>query len=286
MPRALSSLPPPAAAPAAPAAPAAALAAAPAAATAAATAAAAAHCLLSRSRHPSVGCSATNAIRPAPPALPHLICPLSFAPPSPLLPSLLAGLSALPSELRAILPRGRIKPYTPAVAAASGSSFFWGGLARIDVLEAPLCARLTFVTAYALKVEQCREAPEAAENFYQAEVGRTLTPPLTPESAQQMGELVMKQRVELELSEMTQSADISISGLGWVSVGALASLRRSDAGMACVIEVWVPQGVQVSLRPPMPIAGLPNEPPEFEDELPTDWRHLGGGDFDDRVGLR
>jgi nitric-oxide synthase len=169
--------------------------------------------------------------------------------------------SLLPDELHAILPRGRISPYTPAETAVAGSTFFWGGLVRIDVIEAPISARLSFVTAFELRVTQ-HPTPEAA-SFYEVEAGRTLTPPLSPQSAADLGALEMRKRVELDLDEMEQAADISISGLGWVSVGALASLRGKSSrgrGTHAVMDVWVPKGVEVSLRPPMPIAGLPNVP--------------------------
>ena len=78
-----------------------------------------------------------------------------------------------------------------------------------------------------------------------------------------------------ELLESEQACDISISGLGWISVGALASLRRTDAPMVAVLEVWVPKGVQVSTRPPMPIARLPAAVPAYEfdeDEPPPVYR--------------
>ena len=189
--------------------------------------------------------------------------------------------SLLPDELKAIQPRGKIKPYTPAPAdgaGLAGSSLFWGGLARLDVIDAPPSARLTFVSACTnLRVSEvgCRAVGgfDAAGAHYAAEAGRTLTPPLTAESARQLGGLEMRSRVELELSEMEQACDISISGLGWISVGALASLRASPAGMRCVIEVWVPKGVQVSLRPPMPIGGLPNQ--VSVEEMDGDARGLG-----------
>ena len=178
--------------------------------------------------------------------------------------------SLLPAELKAILPRGKIKPYTPSPEGAAGfqgTSVFWGGLARFDVLQAPPSARLTFVSACTnLRVTQlpCESDEggggfEAAAAHYAAEAGRSLTPPLTPESASQLGALEMRLAVDVDLCEYEQAGDISISGLGWVSLGALASLRKSAAGMHCTIEVWVPKGVQVSLRPPMPIGGLPNE---------------------------
>ena len=57
---------------------------------------------------------------------------------------------------------------------------------------------------------------------------------------------------------------VSISGLGWICLGALASLRKNEE-MKMVIDVWVPKDVMVSLRPPMPIARLPNEITKYDD---------------------
>ena len=52
-----------------------------------------------------------------------------------------------------MLPRGRMRPYTPMPPEGgyAGASFFWGGLVRIDVVDAPLSMRLTF-NAFGLKV--------------------------------------------------------------------------------------------------------------------------------------
>jgi hypothetical protein len=69
---------------------------------------------------------------------------------------------------------------------------------------------------------------------------------------------VLSREIELELTEMQQVADVCISGLGWVSVGALASLVDKGSPMRVRLAVWVPKGVTVSVRPPMPIGGLPN----------------------------
>ncbi len=165
----------------------------------------------------------------------------------------------LPAELKALVPRGRMRPYTPR-AAAAGSTFFWGGLARIDVVEGPACLRLTFC-AYGLQVEHVQRTSDA-DAYYGEHVGVTLTPPLTPESAAELGGLVMKKRVELDLHEMEQAADVSVSGLGWVSVSALASLSSGTRGpgstMRAVLDVWAPKAVEVGVvRPPMPIGGLP-----------------------------
>lgn len=162
----------------------------------------------------------------------------------------------LPEELKAILPRGRVKPYTPT-AYAAGSTFFWGGLVRVDVLEAPPALRLSFVAAFNLRVTHC-ESTADADALYVAEAGRSLTPPLDVASATELGGLVLSREIELELTEMQQVADVCISGLGWVSVGALASLVDKGSPMRVRLAVWVPKGVTVSVRPPMPIGGLPN----------------------------
>ena len=76
----------------------------------------------------------------------------------------------LPEELKTLLPRGRMKPHTPppVVGGYGGSSFFWGGLARIDVLQAPLSLRLTF-NAFNLSVTHCPQTEEA-EAFFLREV--------------------------------------------------------------------------------------------------------------------
>lgn len=168
--------------------------------------------------------------------------------------------SLLPEELKSMIPRGRIKPYTPRPETGlEGCSFFWGGLVRVDVRKAPLSARLTFVSAAGnLRVTQlCEGGVQGAADYYAAEVGRTLTPPLTQESAKDLGELEMRKRVEIDLHENEQECDISISGLGFISVGSVSSLRKGE--MFTMIDVWVPKEVKVSLRPPMPVGGLPNQ---------------------------
>ena len=117
--------------------------------------------------------------------------------------------------------------------------------------------RLSFCASN-LKVTRCDDTADAAAH-YASGVGTELTPPLSRASAAELGALVMRKRIELELSPMDVAADVSISGLGWVAVGALASLRApaSPGAMRVVIDVWVPQGVEVSLRRPMPVGGLP-----------------------------
>ena len=72
----------------------------------------------------------------------------------------------LPRELKAVLPRGRMRPHTPQQLAAPGSTFFWGGLARFDIRDAPSALRLTFC-AHNLTVHYCPDVAEAEAHYRQ-----------------------------------------------------------------------------------------------------------------------
>ena len=161
----------------------------------------------------------------------------------------------LPSELSSFAPRGRMKPYTPPLGAGlQGTSLFWGGVARFDVVAAPVAARLSFC-GFGLKVVSC--STEEADDFHAREAGLSLTPPNDPASAAALGPLQLRKRVSLTLTPLQHTADIAISGLGWVAVSALPTLRAGADEMHAEIDVWVPAKVEVFLRPPMPIGGLP-----------------------------
>lgn len=177
----------------------------------------------------------------------------------------------LPAELAQLRPRGRLKPYTPRMPGADadgagggsgglqglqGRTFFWGGLARVDVTRCPSSLRLTFC-GFGPKVHGCATADADAE--YAAGVGSVLTPPHDAASAAELGPLQLRKQVSLTLTPLQHTADIAISGLGWVAVSALPTLRASADEMRCEMDVWVPAKVEVFLRPPMPIGGMPVE---------------------------
>lgn len=166
-----------------------------------------------------------------------------------------------PAELAAVAPRRAIRPFTPAEPAVAGTSYFLGGLARIDVVAAPPSMRLSFC-AFGLRVHTVPTAE--AEAAHAANAGAEWTPPLDRDSAAELGALTLRRTVELELTPMAQAADLAISGLGWVSVGALASLRRGDGALQATLDVWLPKGVELFVRPPMPIAGLPTAQAEVD----------------------
>ena len=116
-------------------------------------------------------------------------------------------------------------------------------------------ARGLWPVAVWLQVTTCETTAEA-EAFHAAEAGRTLTPPLSAESAAELGPLELQNTLTLELRPNAHAADVAISGLGWVGVSSLATLRKATS-MSVTLDVWAPRGVKVSLRPPMPVGGLP-----------------------------
>ena len=86
----------------------------------------------------------------------------------------------------------------------------------------------------------------------------SLTPPNDPESAAALGPLQLRKNVKLTLTQGRHTADIAVSGLGWLAVSCLPTLRAtSPEEMQLEIDVWVPAKVEVFLRPPMPVQLYP-----------------------------
>ena len=172
----------------------------------------------------------------------------------------------LPSELSSFAPRGRMKPYTvPPGDATQGASLFWGGVARVDIVQAPQALRLTFC-GFGLRVTSSATAD--ADAYHTREAGVSLTPPNDPESAAALGPLQLRKKVKLGLAQGRHTADIAVSGLGWVAVSCLPTLRASSPEeMQLEIDIWVPALVEVFLRPPMPVGGLPADTEEGNAEV-------------------
>ena len=60
-----------------------------------------------------------------------------------------------------------------------------------------------------------------------------VTPPHDAASAAELGPLQLRKQVSLTLTPLQHTADIAISGLGWVAVSALPTLRASTDEMRC-----------------------------------------------------
>ncbi|CAI6004717.1 unnamed protein product [Closterium sp. NIES-65] len=141
-----------------------------------------------------------------------------------------------------------------------GTSLFWGGLVRIDVVKAPAGTALTFFGPVAIRVstvptpaanafyEVCSISPSLASSAlsyprlphvlcashvwltWQAEVGRLLVPPSKPLEEPAWEGLPSQRAFSFRLPAKRSSpvADIAISGLGWVSLSGVKPRQRTN----------------------------------------------------------
>nr|CAB3448498.1 unnamed protein product [Digitaria exilis] len=142
----------------------------------------------------------------------------------------------------------------------TGNSLFWAGLVRIDVVKALPRTRLTFYGPKKLKVNVVPTTE--ADQFYETEVGVTLTPPTGKERAEGWAGLQGVRELKIKYEEHDRPAcDIAISGLGWISVepsGVPSNSPDDNAEEECGdgelhLMVHVPKPVEVFVRPPLPV---------------------------------
>lgn len=140
------------------------------------------------------------------------------------------------------------------------ASYIWGGLARVDVLECPPETQLIFYGPTALKVQG---VPGGAA----AEVGEAAG--FGAESVAARGGLRVARVVEIEVEadEFESIGDVALSGVpGWLAIvaGPRQRRRRQGSGQVDVsssvnavrLRVWAPVGVEVFLRPSLPVNTL------------------------------
>ncbi|KAJ8429836.1 hypothetical protein Cgig2_000164 [Carnegiea gigantea] len=145
-----------------------------------------------------------------------------------------------------------------------GSSIFWGGLVRVDVLQVLPGTRLTF---YGPKALQTHVVPiEEADEFYKKEVGVLLTPPSGKERADSWRGLETERQLRLRLDDIERPAcDIAISGLGWIAVEPVSrDSKISDPNLRTLrnelhLNVHVPKPVEIFVRSPMPVSKAGSE---------------------------
>lgn len=145
-----------------------------------------------------------------------------------------------------------------------GSSIFWGGLVRVDVLQVLPGTRLTF---YGPKALQTHIVPiEEADEFYKKEVGVLLTPPTGKERADSWRGLETERQLQLRLDNIERPAcDIAISGLGWIAVEPVSrDSKISDPHLRTLsnelhLNVHVPKPVEIFVRSPMPVGKAGSE---------------------------
>lgn len=151
-------------------------------------------------------------------------------------------------ELRAVLPAKSICNVT--FRLGEGKSLYLGGLARIDVVE----GRPFFFSAYVsseVKVHPGRseytgkfqaeseDNKEGADDFTRRHIGKLLAPPFSEERYDTLGKWVSKSCLVNGAGWKEAAIDVVFSGLGWVSITGVGSLK---------IRICVPKGVGVFTR--------------------------------------
>mmetsp|Transcript_23158 Transcript_23158/g.60253 ORF Transcript_23158/g.60253 Transcript_23158/m.60253 type:complete len:403 (-) Transcript_23158:151-1359(-) len=177
-----------------------------------------------------------------------------------------------PSELKEIHPQKKLRPYlAPAVeefseAERPGATYLWGGIARIDVVEAPPGTQLAFYGPSVLKVfgiellgeedeiqvgeeeveEEGREDDSEAVELDGNDDGELYG----AQSVKDRGGLCLVRTAEIKTTGRVEPlVDISVSGLaGWVSV-----MGTSRKEQSIKLRIFTPRGVEAFLRPPLPV---------------------------------
>lgn len=117
-----------------------------------------------------------------------------------------------------------------------------GGLARIEVSEQSKAFMFTFYVSNDIKLHPTDS--DKADEVLRKHVGEMITPPLPPgsERLHDLGEFEYHDVIIDGTGWKEAAADISLRGLGWVSV--------TGAGTAKV-RIGVPKGIGIAVRPPL-----------------------------------
>ena len=131
------------------------------------------------------------------------------------------------SDNQKVLPSKPIKPKT--FQLNEGQTIFLAGVGRVDLVQSEVeKTAMTFYVSTDLYLH--RTKTENADELYQKHVGEMLSPP-SKDYVDEYPELV-EQTFKLD-----QTQDISITGLGWLTVNAKVE-----------IKVWLPKEISVSKR--------------------------------------
>lgn len=202
--------------------------------------------------------------------------------------------SSLNSPSRAASHGGGRGAVSATQEAAPLVSYRWGGLARIDIIQAPPSLQLVFCGPPALRVStslqqgaagaagtpaaaEARQSPDPTSSSSggvgssSAEAHQASDPQEQQEAVEQpqglfgaqsvalRGGLRLAKRLSLTTARGSSElrpqalADIAISGVpGWVSVQA-----GGRGGQRIDLDVWVPVGIEVFSRPPLPMTPPP-----------------------------
>ncbi|OMO98149.1 RecF/RecN/SMC [Corchorus olitorius] len=173
-------------------------------------------------------------------------------------------------DLPVLAPRSRLRGQSFPAASKNGMvgtfnsnglkgfSIFWGGLVRIDVLEALPETCLIFYGPKGLRIHVI--PTDEADEFYKKELGVLLTPPTGKDKADEWRGLETVEQLKIKFEDAERPAtDVAISGLGWITIEPKSkSFGISESNIADTINelhlaVHVPKPVEVFVRPPIPV---------------------------------
>lgn len=128
-------------------------------------------------------------------------------------------------EIKQVLPTKPLKPKTYQLNKEQ--TIFLGGLMRVDFVDGPKAA-FTFYVANDLYIHRTKLSE--ADSLFEKHRGELLSPP-SSERIEEFPELVQKK------FKLDRDQDIAVSGLGWFTVNE-----------AVTVNVWVPKGINISVR--------------------------------------
>ncbi|KAG0562303.1 hypothetical protein KC19_9G135400 [Ceratodon purpureus] len=167
-----------------------------------------------------------------------------------------------PEDLPLLAPRKRLTGRliaAPSSISLVGQSLFWGGIVRIDVLEAPENVALTFFGPNSIPV--IGTLTSQADLLYEKELGGKLFPP-GGERVKSWPGLANHQDVRFVIdSHKRPAGDLTISGLGWITVGLVYNEEEETGYVNHVVRLRIhtPKAVETFMRPSMPVGSNATE---------------------------
>jgi 30S ribosome assembly GTPase len=131
-------------------------------------------------------------------------------------------------DLKYIMPKKEIK--SKVYQLNDGQTLFLGGLARFDFVSGE---RQSFICYLSNEINIHRTKLEKADDLYQNQVGKLLTPPFEEDAV----DLPPLQKHDFSIKG-DKKVDIVFSGLGWITV----------QGDGAKVSAYAPKGVGVSIR--------------------------------------
>lgn len=165
----------------------------------------------------------------------------------------------LPEEIKLLNPRKQLRSFVaPSPSSIEGDGqgvvYFWGGLAKIEILNPNSETQLVFYGPPILRVVGTSRGNASKAGRLDSQIE---SEPFGTESVKARGGLRMSKETGIE-----STVDVSISGIpGWVTIyhseksraPPAVKLRGETANTQLRMRIWTPVGIEVFVRPPIPV---------------------------------